>query len=49
MKNLFKTLIVVLALTTTVDSFSQIRITGVDPNQNLVFIRNYGTTTVDII
>lgn len=48
MKNLFKTLIVVLALTTTVDSFSQIRITGVDPNQNLVFIRNYGTTTVDI-
>ena len=48
MKNLFKTLIVVLALTTTVDSFSQVRITGVDPNQNLVFIRNYGTTTVDI-
>ncbi len=48
MKNLFKTLIVVLALTTTIDSFSQIRITGVDPNQNLVFIRNYGATTVDI-
>ena len=48
MKNLFKTLIVVLALTTTVDSFSQVRITGVDPNQNLVFIRNYGATAVDI-
>ena len=48
MKNLFKTLIVVLALTTSVDSFSQIRILGVDPNQNLVKIRNYGTTTVDI-
>lgn len=48
MKNLFKTLIVVLALTTSVDSFSQVRITGVDPNQNLVFIRNYGATSVDI-
>lgn len=48
MKNLFKTLIVVLALTTTVDSFSQIRILGVDPNQNLVKIRNYGSTNVDI-
>ena len=48
MKNLFKTLIVVLALTTSVDSFSQIRITGVDPNQNLVYIRNFGSTAVDI-
>lgn len=48
MKNLFKTLIVVLALTTSVDSFSQIRILGVDPNQNLVKIRNYGPTSVDI-
>ncbi len=48
MKNLFKTLIVVLALTTSVDSFSQIRITGVDPNQNLVFIRNFGPTNVDV-
>ena len=48
MKNLFKTLIVVLALTTSVDSFAQIRITGVDPNQNLVFIRNYGSAAVDI-
>lgn len=48
MKKLFKSLFVVLALTTSIDSFSQIRITGVDPAQNLVFIRNFGTTTVDI-
>ena len=48
MKNFFKTVIVVLALTTTVNSFSQIRITGVDPNQNLVFIRNLGSTPVDV-
>lgn len=48
MKIFLKTVIVVLALTTTLDSFSQIRITGVDPNQNLVFIRNFGSTTVDI-
>ncbi|MDT8411308.1 MAG: T9SS type A sorting domain-containing protein [Vicingaceae bacterium] len=48
MKKLFKTLIVVLALTTTVETFSQIRIFGVDPNQNLVFIRNFGSAPVDI-
>lgn len=48
MKNLFKTLIVVLALTTSVDSFSQIRIHGLDANQGLIYIRNWGATTVDI-
>lgn len=37
-----------IALATTITSFAQIRILGVDPNQNLVKIRNYGTTTVDI-
>jgi len=37
-----------ITLTTAVTSSAQIRILGVDPNQNLVKIRNYGTTIVDI-
>lgn len=48
MKKIIKSLVVMIALTTTLDSFAQIRILGVDPNQNLVKIRNYGPTTVDI-
>lgn len=48
MKKIIKSLVVMIALATTVTSFAQIRITGVDPNQNLVFIRNYGSAAVDI-
>lgn len=48
MKKIIKSLVVMIAFTSTLTSFAQIRILGVDPNQNLVFIRNFGSTTVDI-
>ena len=48
MKKLLQSLLIMLFLGTAFNTTAQIRITGVDPAQNLIFIRNYGTTTVDV-
>lgn len=48
MKKKLHTLFMLLFLSVAFNTTAQIRITGVDPVQNLIFIRNFGTGVVDI-
>lgn len=48
MKKTLHSLFIITLLFVSISASAQIRITGVDPAQNLIFIRNFGTATVDI-